>query len=208
MPHTHIIVGYSGHAFVVIEAVLANGLELVGYCEKTEKEFNPFSLKYLGVESEQAMFLKEYSDINFFLGIGDNLIRRKIAEGLSTKANFLSICHPKSSVSTTAKIGKGCFISINAVVNSFAEIGDFCIINTNATVEHEVKLDKAVHIAPGTVLCGNVSVGENSFIGANSVVIPGIQIGKNVTIGAGSVVIRDVPDNVTLVGNPSKIIKK
>jgi sugar O-acyltransferase (sialic acid O-acetyltransferase NeuD family) len=204
----NVIIGYSGHAFVVIEAVLANGRSMVGYCERSEKIFNPFKLKYLGIEAEHADFFKTYQNINFFLGIGDNLIRRKVAERLSGIATFAPIFHPRATISNSAKLGKGCFVSSNAVISSFVEIDDYCIIKTNATVEHESKIGKAVHIAPGAVLCGNVTVGENTLIGANSVVIPGIQIGKNVIIGAGSVVIRDVPNNVTLVGNPSKIIKK
>ena len=43
--------------------------------------------------------------------------------------------------------------------------------------------------------------------GASAFIIPGIKIGKWATIGAGTVVIHDVPDNVTIVGNPGKIIK-
>ena len=45
------------------------------------------------------------------------------------------------------------------------------------------------------------------MIGANSVVKQGIKIGNNVTIGAGAVIINDVSDNLTIVGNPGRIIK-
>ena len=48
--------------------------------------------------------------------------------------------------------------------------------------------------------------GELSFIGIDTTIIQGIKIGKNVTIGAGSVIIKDIPDNVIIVGNPTKII--
>jgi acetyltransferase EpsM len=39
-------------------------------------------------------------------------------------------------------------------------------------------------------------------------VIQGIRIGRWCTIGAGAVVIRDIPDNVTAVGNPTYILNK
>jgi acetyltransferase EpsM len=65
-----------------------------------------------------------------------------------------------------------------------------------------------VHIAPGAILCGNVEVGEGSFIGAGSTIMQGIKIGKWAVIGAGSVVVRDIPDHVTALGSPCRIIKE
>jgi len=35
-----------------------------------------------------------------------------------------------------------------------------------------------------------------------------VTIGNNVLIGAGAVVTKDIPNNVFVVGNPAKIIKK
>lgn len=35
-----------------------------------------------------------------------------------------------------------------------------------------------------------------------------MTIGDNVVVGAGSVVTKDVPDNVVVVGNPARILKK
>jgi acetyltransferase-like isoleucine patch superfamily enzyme len=65
-----------------------------------------------------------------------------------------------------------------------------------------------VHIAPGSILCGSVQIGEGSLIGAGSTIIPGVRIGKWTVIGAGSVVTKDIPDHVTAVGSPCKIIKQ
>ena len=39
-------------------------------------------------------------------------------------------------------------------------------------------------------------------------VIQNINIDKNVMIGAGAVIISDIPNNVTVVGTPGKVIKK
>jgi len=33
------------------------------------------------------------------------------------------------------------------------------------------------------------------------------MVGKNVRVGAGAVVVKDVPDNVTMVGNPAHELK-
>ncbi|WP_286234357.1 serine O-acetyltransferase [Thalassotalea sediminis] len=51
-------------------------------------------------------------------------------------------------------------------------------------------------------------LGENIFIGAGAKIIGGVTIGNNVKIGANAVVVKDVPDNVTVVGIPAKVVSK
>ena len=38
--------------------------------------------------------------------------------------------------------------------------------------------------------------------------LPGITLGNNVVVGAGSVVTKSYPDNVILVGNPARVLRK
>jgi len=45
-----IVIGYSGHAFVVIETILENGIEIIGYTDREKANFDPFKLPYLGFE--------------------------------------------------------------------------------------------------------------------------------------------------------------
>lgn len=50
-------------------------------------------------------------------------------------------------------------------------------------------------------------IGDNVYIHTGAVVLGGIKIGDNVKIGANAVVIKDLPDNVTAVGVPARIVK-
>lgn len=200
------IIGYSGHAYVVLETAKMQGIHFLGYCENNPILQNPYNLAYLGFESDNNF---DWSIAEkFVLGIGDNYIRYKIGKLIhAKKKKILTITHPSAVISTTVKIGHGNFIGANVIVNALATIGDYCIINNGSIIEHECKLEDAVHIAPGAVLAGNVRVGSNTFVGANSVIKQGVRIGKKVIIGAGSTVIRDIPDNQVWVGNPARRLK-
>ena len=201
-----ILIGYSGHGYVVAEAALEVGIDIMGYSDKDALPKDPFNLQYLGFEKSED-FIGWQLEASFILGIGDNGIRQKIADLVESRGKvLLTVISKSASVSGTAKIGRGVFINRNASVNALAEIGDNVILNTGCIIEHECALGNAVHIAPGAVLAGNVKVGERSFIGANAVIKQGVTIGKDVIIGAGSAIIHDIPDGKKVVGNPGKYI--
>lgn len=199
-----VIIGYSGHGFVVADAAINNSIKLNHYTEITESKINPFNLNYLGFEGDKN-FIGWEKDYEYILGIGDNNLRRKIGDSVIAKnQKLINVIDISANLSKTARIGIGVFISKNVCVNVLTEISDYVILNTGCIIEHECKIGKASHIAPGAVLAGNVSVGENTFIGANSVVRQGIKIGKNVIVGAGSVIVKDISDYSIFYGNPAK----
>ncbi len=48
-----------------------------------------------------------------------------------------------------------------------------------------------------------VTIGDDVWIGYNATVLKGVTIGNGAIVYPGSVVLRDVPDGVTVVGNPA-----
>ena len=200
-----IIIGYSGHAFVVYGILQSAGKQVTGYCDVAEKEYNPFSLVYLGTEtSEEA--LKKLQANDFFIAVGDNRIRSKIYHQLS-KQNLVSVnaIHAAAVIDPSANIAThGVMIAAQVTINPLATIGMGAVCNTGCIIEHECMVGEFAHIGPGAVLCGNVKIGDGTFVGANAVIRQGISIGKNAIVGAGAVVVKDVPDNVTVVGVPAK----
>ena len=200
-----ILIGYSGHAFVVRGIINATGKKITGYCDTEQKKYNPFNLSYIGKEDSRAAedaFKKD----DFFIAIGDNKIRERIQIKMSDKGFYpINAIHPSATIDSSAIIEKfGVMVAANAVINPLAKIGVGVICNTGCIIEHECIIGNFAHIAPGAVLCGNVTIGNNSFVGANAVIRQGITIGSNVMIGAGAVVLKNVPDNVTVIGVPAK----
>ena len=201
-----VIIGYSGHAYVVAESYLSSGNKLNYYTNLKEAFKNPFNLEYLGFESD-TNYKGWEMDLNYILGLGDNILREKVANLILNKSHVIkTVIDPYSIISKTAKIGVGVYASKGILVNALSSIGDFVILNTGCIIEHECEIDTAAHIAPGAVLAGNVKIGKRSFIGANSVIKQGVVIGDDVIIGAGSVVISNVDSNSKIVGNPGRKI--
>ncbi len=200
------IIGYSGHAYVIIDILLSAGRLVTAYCDAAEKEKNPYHLQYLGKESEAICLLKDY---DVFACVGHNGIREKIHLQMSELVGSpINAIHPNSVISSSVKMGDGVMVAANATINPMAEIGRGVICNTSSSIDHECIIEDFAHIGPGAVLCGNVKVGKSTFVGANAVIRQGITIGKNVMIGAGTVVVKDVPDNTTVVGNPQRVLTK
>jgi sugar O-acyltransferase (sialic acid O-acetyltransferase NeuD family) len=133
--------------------------------------------------------------------------KMKIVDVFGDSYNFVNLIHSTSSISSTAKLGKGLMINNNTSISAHTTIGDFVSLNRNASIGHHTVVEDFVNINPGVVIAGHVTIGEGSKIGMGAMIVDGVSIGKNSVIGAGSVVIKDIPDNVVAYGSPCKIIR-
>ena len=202
-----VIVGYSGHSYVILDLINSINKELYGYCELNRKISNPFNLKYLGFEGDGEV-IESLKNYEVYLGIGNNSQRGYVFLNLYKYGIPLpSAIHSKANVSSLSEFEFGSVVMAGATINSLSKIGKGVICNSGSIIEHECVIDDFSHIAPGAVLAGNVHIGKYSFIGANSVIKEGVSIGENVIIGAGSVILKDIPSNKKIVGNPSREIK-
>ena len=148
-------------------------------------------------------------DCEVIVAYGGNKKKKEIVEMLVEKGyKFATIVSENAYVSKFVKIGKGCIINPNVTIMPNVTIKDHVIVHSGSVIEHDNVLCDYVNVAPGVVTGGNVTVGEGSYLYTGVVVIPKVNIGKNVIVGAGSVVIKDVSDDVTVVGVPSRELKK
>jgi sugar O-acyltransferase (sialic acid O-acetyltransferase NeuD family) len=144
-----------------------------------------------------------------FVAIGNCTIREKVQSRLvAAGLTIVSLISPTASVHYSVKIGDGVLVVGNACINIDSVIEEGVIINTNASVDHDCFISSFAHICPGVSLAGEVTVGQASWLGIGSSVIQQIKIGSDVKVGAGSTIIEHVPNDVTVVGSPGRIVKK
>ena len=99
-----ILIGYSGHAFVVYGIFKAAGKNVTGYCDVAEKEYNPFNLPYFGTENSETGF-KAIKEHGYFIAVGDNLLRKKIYDVLQqNKVSPQNAIHPSAVIDASAII--------------------------------------------------------------------------------------------------------
>ena len=202
-----LVIGAGGHGKVVADAAQeAQQWNEVCFLDDNVCIKN-FPCRIIGAISRLPDFATRFSEV--IVAIGDNKRREQLLLWVDELGCAIAtIVHPKAFVSKYANVEKGVIVFAQAVVNVSSKIGFGCIVNTGSIIEHDCVLESCVHVSPNAVLAGGVNVNKYSWVGAGSSVIEKIKIGKNTIVGAGSVVINDIPDDVIVVGNPAKVIKK
>ena len=156
------------------------------------------------------MLYNTSNEVAVVIAIANPLIKQQIVSKLKNNnlIHFPSFIHPSVWLGEKVRVGEGAIIYPGVSINYESDIQDFSTINMNVAIGHNCLLGAYSTLAPGVNLGGFTSVGVASFLGIGSSTIQGVKIGENVTIGGMSMIIASIPNGVTVVGNPGRIIKK
>jgi sugar O-acyltransferase (sialic acid O-acetyltransferase NeuD family) len=207
-----IIIGAGGHAAVVADALMACGIEVVGFTDVDSRRQGCRKLG-LPVLGKDEPVLSGYCQDDIMLangigGVGSTELRREVQIGLQqTGWRFITVRHPSAIVASKAQVGPGVQMLAGSIIQIGASIGEGSIVNTGAVIEHDCELGSYVHVAPRALLCGDVKIGSGSHIGAGSVVKQGLRLGPHTLIGAGAVVVKDFAGDGVLVGTPARFVE-
>ena len=93
--------------------------------------------------------------------------------------------------------------------NSQIIIGDDCMFSNHIIVQtsdshaiYEIGTRKRTNPAK------NITIGTHVWIGPGCRILRGVKIGDNSIIGSGSIVTKEIPNNVTAVGVPAKVVRE
>jgi len=118
-------------------------------------------------------------------------------------------------------IGKNCKIESFVYIEEGVQVGNNCKIKPFTFIPTGITIEDRVFIGPNVTFTNDkyphtegdwtplmTVVKHGASVCAGSVICPGVKIGRNALVGAGSVVTSDVPDNVTVCGNPARRISR
>ena len=143
------------------------------------------------------------------LGSPRNYSRRPgIVGALGLPASrFVTLVHPRASVSASASIGPGSLVFAFGIVGAGVRLGSHVTILPHGTVSHDAIVGDWTQIATGAIVSGAAHVGLCCYIGAGATLIDGAQVGDGSLVGMGSVVLNEVPPGVIVAGNPARILR-
>lgn len=206
-------IGAGGHALTLVEIARASGHALEGFVDADAslhgREWH--GVPILGGDDALGELLSR-GVRHAFMGMA-LLPGRRLRVKLFDRAReqgfeFPPLIAASVVVSSSAAVGAGAQILPGAVLNARVELGVDVLVNTGAVIEHECVIGDHAHVAPGATLAGAVQVGAQAHVGISAVVLQGVRIGARAVVGAGAVVLGDVPDGVTVVGNPARALEQ
>jgi len=205
-----VIVGAGGHGQVVADILLmraanCDGLTPVGFVDDdlSLRGRRILNLPVVG----QIDDLRSVAHDGIVVAIGSNSRRYQMCAALVARGEVLvSAIHPSAQIGYGVELGAGVMVSAGAVINTGSRVAMGTIVNSGATVDHHTEVGPCAHIAPGVHMGGEVQVGECALVGIGAIVLPRMRIGNDATVGAGAVVTSNVPDGVTVVGVPARVM--
>jgi sugar O-acyltransferase (sialic acid O-acetyltransferase NeuD family) len=203
-PLRYDVYGAGGHGQVVRDVLAACGIAVRFQYDDDPAHQHPASRDVRPGIRLVGPGLRRSLDLPVVLAVGRNAERAELTALLGTA--FARIVHPSATISPTAVVGAGSVVLHGAVVQAHARLGRQVLVNTAASVDHDCTVGDFAHISPRVALCGHVVVGEGTHVGVGAVVVPKVRIGRWCRVGAGAVVLHDLPDGVTAVGNPARIL--
>lgn len=209
-----VIVGAGGHGKEVASYVhdldhRTGGIELVGFVDD-EKEPQDFAgSRVLGSFEDIVAQGMDLTGVRFISAAGDNAVRRQLAEAAEKRGlGTWTLVHHAAYVGGSAGLGGGTCIAPGSVITTDVDIGRHCIVNVNASISHDCNIGDFCNINPGAIVCGDVEVGEGTYIGAGAVIRDKVKVGAWSVIGAGAAVVKDVPEGVTVMGVPARVVEE
>ena len=135
--------------------------------------------------------------------------------GLGTKVWQFCVVLPE------AKIGADCNICSHVFIENDVIVGDRVTVKCGVQLWDGLRVEDDVFIGPNVTFCNDKNprskqhfevaprtvLKKGASIGANATILPGIIIGEGAMVGAGAVVTKDVPEGVTVVGNPARVLQ-
>ena len=151
------------------------------------------------------------SSLSVVLAIGTPKTKRDVFHRIiNPRISYPVLIHPSVIIGSPKYVdmGQGTIVCAGSILTTHISIGRHVLLNLACTVGHQSQIGDFSSFMPTCNISGEVNIGEGAFWGTGAKIINRRTVGCNVTVGAGAVVIDDLPENVTAVGVPARVIQR
>ena len=156
-------------------------------------------------------FKKKFTpdDVRFMITMGEPRFHKEGYEKFKQAGYTGAILrHPSADISPDAEIGEASVIFQNVCVGSLVKIGVNFSAAPNCTIGHDSVIGNSTRIGANSFVGGHVVIGDDVFIGSGTMLKDRIHIGNDSVVSMGAIVFNDVPEKVTVMGNPARVVSE
>lgn len=207
--------GYGREVMPLARNLLENGGD-IGDFELVFIDDNPSSSKVNGhsvLTFEE--FVSESANLKYVsIAIANSKVREKLLERIKENSiQSWSIMSKNNVIMDECVVGENTILSPFVTLTSNITIGKSFHANIYSYVAHDCVIGDFVTFAPSVKCNGNVRIEDHVYVGTGAIIKQGkpdrpLVIGKGATIAAGAVVTKNVPEGVTVFGNPAVLLTK
>jgi sugar O-acyltransferase (sialic acid O-acetyltransferase NeuD family) len=143
----------------------------------------------------------------FVCAVGNNERRAAVVGRLLALGWIpVTVIDPSVHVADRVVVGDGTYVGAGSILSPHCRIGEHVMINHHCSIGHDSLIEAFANLSPGVRVSGECVVGEGAMLGSNAVIAPGKRVGRFATLGASSFALTNVPDRVTAVGVPARVV--
>jgi acetyltransferase EpsM len=141
----------------------------------------------------------------YLLAIGSPSIRQRLAGELRALGwEAETWVHESVVRGVDVEVGEGSVVMPHCLLASGARLGRFVLSIGQNGIGHDADVGDFSVLLGQVSLGGGVTIGKCALVGSGAVIHPEKRVGDGATVGIGSVVLRDVPQGMTVFGNPAR----
>jgi sugar O-acyltransferase (sialic acid O-acetyltransferase NeuD family) len=180
--------------------------EVAGFLDDDPSALEAFPENRLPILGNTRDYMPRDNEV-FLCAVGNAPMRAEIRSRFEARgAVFTRLIHESVVLGERVHLEPGVILCPRVVLTSDLSIGKNTALNVATAVGHDVQIGEDCQISSFCDITGFVEIGDRVLMGSGARIIPSRKVGSDAVLGAGSVVVRDVPEAVTVFGNPARLL--
>ena len=200
--------GFGREVACLAEDIIAAGqadFRLAGFLDDHPQALDSYP-GYPPVIASAESFEPSPNDV-FVCALGVVSQRRKYTEVIEKKGGiFKTLIHPTVSIRKNTSIGIGCIIEAHTIISCDVVVEDHVVIQANCAIGHDSRIRKWSQLSSYVFMGGRAEAETMTQLFTRCTILPDVRVGHGAVVGAGSLVLKNVKNDVTVFGMPSRVI--